>query len=72
MNRPPNPLIAQMAAELQPVRSIKFRDGLMLVVAAMLATVLSVELVQGLWRGAWSGQASALFLITNGLLLRWQ
>lgn len=69
MKRPLNPLIAQMAADLQPVRSVKFRDGLILVVAVMIATILSVELVQGLWRGAWSGQASALFLITNGLLL---
>ncbi|GAA4642885.1 hypothetical protein GCM10023115_08450 [Pontixanthobacter gangjinensis] len=68
-SRATNPLIEQMAADLQPVRTIKFRDGLILVALAVLATVLAVELVDGLWRGAWSGDASAFFLITNGLLL---
>ena len=68
-SRAPNPLIKQMAAELQPVRTIKFRDGLILVALAVLVTVLAVEFFDGLWRGAWSGEASAFFLITNGLLL---
>jgi hypothetical protein len=69
MNRVPNPLIEQLAAELQPVRSIKFRDGLVLVSLAMLVTLLAVELLHGLWRGAWTGQASAFFVVTSGLLL---
>ncbi|MFT7289289.1 MAG: hypothetical protein ACI87W_003419 [Halieaceae bacterium] len=69
MNRFPNPLIEQMAAELQPVRSIRFRDGLILVGVAVLVTILAVEIIDGLWRGAWAGKASALFVITNGLLL---
>ncbi|WP_209348730.1 DUF1109 domain-containing protein [Pontixanthobacter sp. CEM42] len=65
----PNPLIEQMAADLQPVRSIKFRDGLILVALAVVVTVLAVELFDGLWRGAFAGQASAFFVIGNGLLL---
>ncbi|MFZ1742441.1 MAG: DUF1109 domain-containing protein [Pontixanthobacter sp.] len=69
MNRVPNPLIAQMAENLQPVRLIKFRDGVVLVALAVLVTVLAVELLDGLWRGAWNGQASPFFVITNGLLL---
>ena len=69
MNRTPNPLIEQMAADLQPVRSIRFKDGLILAVLTALVTVVAVELLQGLWRGAWAGEASAFFVITNGLLL---
>ncbi|MFK7831311.1 MAG: NrsF family protein [Congregibacter sp.] len=69
MSRFPNPLIEQMVAELQPVRSIKFRDGIALLSLTMLLTVLGVELLDGLWRGALAGQASAFFVMTNGLLL---
>ena len=65
----PNPLIEQMTADLQPVRSIKFRDGLMLVVLAIIITLLGVELVKGLWLNGLTGDASAFFIITNGLLL---
>jgi hypothetical protein len=69
MNRSPNPLIEQMAAELTPVRSISRRDGLLLLCAATLLTIAAVESFAGLWRGAWTGQASAMFVVTNGLLL---
>lgn len=69
MNQRPNPLVQQLAADLQPVRFIRFRDGLLLICLAMLLTVLAVELRTGLWRGAWTGQASAFFVVTTGLLL---
>jgi hypothetical protein len=69
MKRATNPLIEKMAAELEPVRSIKFRDGLVLVSLAMLITLLAVELLSGLWLGAWTGQASGFFVVTSGLLL---
>lgn len=69
MNGTPNPLIEQLAANLQPVRSIKYRDGLILLGLAMFVTTLALELVNGLWRGAWTGEASAFFVIVNGLLL---
>lgn len=65
----PNPLIEQMAADLQPVKSIKFHDGLVLVALAVGITVLGVELFDGIWRGAFAGEASAFFVIGNGLLL---
>lgn len=65
----PNRLIAQFAEELEPVRAIRSRDGLLLVAVAVIITVLAVELLDGLRRGAWTGDASAFFLITNGMLL---
>lgn len=68
-NNRPNPLIEQMTAELEPVRAMKFRDGAVLVGLAVIVTVLGVEIFDGLWRGIVAGQASAFFLIGNGLLL---
>lgn len=68
-NSIPNPLIEQMTADLQPVKSVKFRDGLMLVILAVVVTVLAVELFDGIWRGAFTGSASPFFIVTNGLLL---
>ena len=35
---------------------------------AAIATVVLVELVDGLWRGILAGRASALFFIANGML----
>lgn len=69
MNRAPNPLIEEMASELEPVRPMTLRRGLAWVALAIGATVLAVELVEGLWRGMITGQASAVFWIANGLLL---
>jgi hypothetical protein len=69
MNRINQDLIEQMASELQPVRPLKMRDGLLLVALAALATVLLVEVFVGLWAGVLQGQASAFFMIANGLLL---
>lgn len=69
MDRQPNPLIEQMTAQLQPVRPIRLRDGLLLLALASLFTVLGVELIEGVWRDAWTGGASAFFVVTNGLLL---
>lgn len=69
MNRINQDLIDRMADELQPVRPLGLRDGLLLVALALLATVLLVHLLEGLWMGALHGQASAFSLIANGLLL---
>ena len=69
MERQPTPLIEQLASELQQVRPVRFRNGLLLLALAALFTILAVEMVEGLWRGAWAGQASAFFVVTNGLLL---
>jgi len=69
MNRINQDLIEQMASELQPVRPLKMRDGLLLVALAALVTVLLVEVFVGLWAGVLQGQASAFSMIANGLLL---
>ncbi len=69
MNRAKNPLIDQLSEELEPVRPIRFRDGVILVALTVLITVLGVEIFDGLWRGIMAGEASAFFLIANGLLL---
>jgi len=68
-DRTRNPLIDQLAEELEPVRPITFRSGAILIALALLVTVLGVEIVDGLWRGIIAGEASAFFLIANGLLL---
>lgn len=69
MKRPTDALISELAAELQAVRSLRMRDGLLLVAGAALLTALAVELLAGFWSGIWTGEASSLFVLTNGLLL---
>jgi hypothetical protein len=68
MNRVPNPLIDELAGDLAPVRPLRLAQGAMLVALATLATVALVALVDGLWAGAWNGNASAFFFIANGML----
>lgn len=69
MNRINQDLIDQLAGELQPVRAFKMRDGLLLVALATLVAVLLVHVIDGIWSGILQGQASAFFMITNGLLI---
>lgn len=68
MNRVPNPLIDELAADLSPVRPMKLAHGIALVALAVVGTILAVELLDGLWRGVLSGHASAFFFIANGML----
>lgn len=68
MNRVPNPLIAELVQDLAPVRPIRMVHGIALAAAAALVTLLSVELIDGLWRGIIQGRASAFFFIANGML----
>lgn len=68
MTRPPKPLIAQLAGELEPVRPLRMRHGLALVALATALTVAAVALWQGLWSGPAEGQAAAIFFIANGLI----
>ena len=69
MNRPNSALIAQLTEDLTPVRVMKSRDGMLLAGLAGVATVVVVWLAAGLWEGMMSGEASAFFFVTNGLLL---
>ena len=68
MNRVPNPLIDELADDLAPVAPIRPWHGALLVALSALATVVLVELVDGLWRGIASGAASSIFFIANGML----
>ena len=64
----PNPLIAQLAGELEPVRPLRMRHGLALVAVATVLTIAAIALWQGLWSGPANGQAAAIFFIANGLI----
>lgn len=69
MNRVPNPLIEQLSSDLEPVRAVRMRDGIVLVALALVVTTLLVEFVEGLWMAGLTGSASPFFYIGNGLLL---
>ena len=68
MNRVPNPLIAELAQDLAPVRPIRMAQGMALVAAATIGTLVLVEIIDGLWRGIAHGRASAFFFVANGML----
>jgi hypothetical protein len=69
MNKNRDDLIAGLTEELTPVRSFSERDGMTLVVVAAVATFLGVLAIEGLWIGAFRGEAAPFFWVTNGLLL---
>ena len=68
MNRVPNSLIDELAADLAPVRPMKLVHGIVLVALAVAGTIFLVEVLDGLWRGMLAGRASAFFFIANGML----
>lgn len=68
MDRPPSPLIAQLAQELEPVRPIRMAHGATLLALAIAVTIAAVALWQGLWTGPVHGQAAAIYFIANGLI----
>lgn len=68
MTRPTNPLIAQLAGELEPVRPLRMAHGLALVGVATVLTIAAVALLPGLWSGPLNGQAAAIFFVANGLI----
>ena len=67
MNRVPNPLIDELASDLAPVQPLRLWQGIALVALSAIATVVLVELLDGLWRGIISGRASGLFFLANGM-----
>lgn len=69
MNRVPNPLIASLAEDLAPVAPLKRRNGWLVALVAVGATVLGVWFYEGLWQAALAGNAAPIFFVTNGLLL---
>ncbi|MBX7528524.1 DUF1109 domain-containing protein [Qipengyuania vesicularis] len=67
MNRVPNPLIDELASDLAPVQPIRLWQGIALVAMSAIATVVLVEIIDGLWRGIMAGRASGLFFLANGM-----
>ena len=63
----PNSLIDELAADLAPVVPIRLWHGAALVALSALATIVLVELLDGLWRGIATGDASTIFFIANGM-----
>lgn len=62
-------LIASLTQDLRPVRPVRRAVGGALAFVALLVTVFVVALLEGLGSGVLQGRASAIFLVTNGLLL---
>jgi hypothetical protein len=69
MNKNRDNLIAGLTEELAPVRSFQRRDGMALVAVAALVTLAGILVIEGLWVGAFQGEAAPFFWVTNGLLL---
>lgn len=69
MNPNRNRLIASLADDLKPVRRFRLRDGALLVALAVLASLIGVEIVEGLWRGILAGEPAPFFWVTNGMLM---
>ncbi len=68
MNRANSFLINELAADLEPVRAFRARDGLLLTGAAVVISLLLVALIHGFSHGTMEGTASPFFYLANGLL----
>lgn len=68
MTRPPSPLIAQLASELEPVRPVRMAHGRVLLALSVLATIGAVTLGRGLWSGPLRGEAEGMFFVANTLI----
>lgn len=68
MTRPPSPLIAQLASELEPVRPVRMAHGRALLGVSVVATIGVVALGLGLWSGPLHGEAAAMFFVANALI----
>jgi len=69
MTRAREGMIASLTEDLAPVRSFRLRDGLVVAGIAALLSLAGVAWIKGLWMGAYQGDATPFFWITNGLLL---
>lgn len=64
-----HPILGSLVADLEPVRPLRFRNGMLIVAAALVATLLAVAVATEFWPDALRGLASAFFYLTNALLL---
>jgi hypothetical protein len=69
MNRVNNDLIEALADDLQPVRAMRFGDGMALLGTAVAATAVAISMIFGLRDAVFNGSASPYFYIVNGLLV---
>ncbi|MEL6878665.1 MAG: DUF1109 domain-containing protein [Pseudomonadota bacterium] len=69
MNTNRENLIAGLADELEPVRRITTRSGLLLLAFATLVAFGVSVAVFDFWSGMFEGEASPFFWVTNGLVL---
>ena len=69
MSRKTDNLIESLTAELKPVRALRFREGVALVLASVVLTVMLVARFLGLRDDVMAGEPAPLFLISNGLFL---
>ena len=63
------PLISGLVADLQPVKPLKLRGGLVIAFSAWLASVLLVALTAGVRPDILTGQLDPVFLLSSGLFL---
>jgi len=69
MNNSRENIIAGLTEDLEPVRRITTRDGLLLLAFATLVAFAVSVFVYDFWYGMLEGEASAFFWVTNGLVL---
>lgn len=69
MNTSTDRLIESLADQLTPVRALRMREGLALTLVAGAVTIAVVLGWLGLRRELLAGEASAMFVIANGLIL---
>lgn len=62
-------LIADLTADLTPVKRVNPREGLILIGAATLIAAIACIAIFEFWMGMFTGEASAFYWITNLLLL---
>lgn len=62
-------LIAGLVADLQPVKPLKLRGGLVLALSAMLISVLVIVFGIGVRPDILAGQLDPIFLLSSGLIL---
>lgn len=69
MNHVREKLIAGLTEDLEPVRTLRSRDGFAIVALSALVTFALAQLGEGVWVDGITGAASPFFWVTNGLLL---
>lgn len=69
MTQTPDRLIASLADDLQPVRVLHRRDGLLRTALVVALAVVAVLIVNGPRPGLSDGQFSVFFLLANGVLV---